>query len=97
MKSWMVKTMNDDAVQNHRLDTIERRLDKHDEMLNKLVEAQVRTEEQMGGLSNDVKVLAQNQLATQDMINGIAKQMIKWFMGIGTAIITAVLGGGMIL
>ena len=27
--------MSDDAVQNHRLDTIERRLDKHDEMLAK--------------------------------------------------------------
>ena len=38
--------MTDDAVQNHRLDTIERRLDKHDEMLAKLIESQVRTDEQ---------------------------------------------------
>ena len=66
-----------DAVQNHRLDAIERRLDKHDEMLQKLVEAQTRTEEQMNGLTESVTTLASNQMATQNMINDIGKQIVK--------------------
>lgn len=82
----------DDAVQNHRLDTIEKRLDKHDEMLSKLVEAQTRTEEQMNGLVGSVDALAQNQTATQDMINGIGKSIVKWMMGIGSTMVAAILG-----
>ena len=82
-----------DAVQNHRLDAIERRLDKHDEMLQKLVEAQTRTEEQMNGLTESVSTLASNQMATQAMINDIGKQIVKWMMGIGSLMVTAILGG----
>lgn len=76
--------MSDD-VQNHRLDTIERRLDKHDTMLSNLVEAQIRTEEQFS-------TLATTQAETQAMINGIGKTLIKWMMGIGTAMVTVALG-----
>ena len=78
--------MTDDAVQNHRLDTLERRLDKHDEMLASLVESQVRTDEQFS-------VLAETQKGTQDMISDIGKSIVKWLMGVGSIIITAVLGG----
>tara|TARA_R100000734_G_C3317886_1_gene111418 strand:+ start:3672 stop:3920 length:249 start_codon:yes stop_codon:yes gene_type:complete len=78
--------MTDDAVQNHRLDTIERRLDKHDEMLASLVESQVRTDEQFSAL-------AETQKGTQDMISDIGKSIVKWLMGVGSVIITAVLGG----
>ena len=85
-------TTTNDAVQNHRLDTIERRLDKHDEMLQKLVEAQTRTEEQMNGLTASVSVLSENQKATQDMINGIGKSIVKWMMGIGSTMVAAILG-----
>lgn len=81
-----------DAVQNHRLDTIERRLDKHDEMLAKLVEAQTRSEEQMSGLSASVETLAKNQTATQEMISGIGQSIVKWMMGIGSAMVAAILG-----
>lgn len=87
----MTQTTND-AVQNHRLDAIERRLDKHDEMLGKLVEAQTRTEEQMSGLSASLETLTANQAATQDMINGIGQSIIKWMMGIGSAMVAAILG-----
>ncbi len=85
-------TKTDDAVQNHRLDTIERRLDKHDEMLTKLVEAQTRSEEQMTGLSSSIGTLTDNQTATQDMINGIGQSVVKWMMGIGSAMVAAILG-----
>tara|TARA_X000001382_G_scaffold116454_2_gene95671 strand:- start:584 stop:832 length:249 start_codon:yes stop_codon:yes gene_type:complete len=78
--------MTNDAVQNHRLDTLERRLDKHDEMLASLVESQVRTDEQFS-------VLAETQKGTQDMISDIGKSIVKWLMGVGSIIITAVLGG----
>jgi hypothetical protein len=87
----MTETTND-AVQNHRLDSIERRLDKHDEMLGKLVEAQTRTEEQMSGLSASLDTLTANQTATQDMINGIGQSIVKWMMGIGSAMVAAILG-----
>jgi len=87
-----MSNMTDDAVQNHRLDTIERRLDKHDEMLGKLVEAQTRTEEQMTGLSTSLDTLTANQAATQEMINGIGQSIIKWMMGIGSAMVAAILG-----
>lgn len=86
-----LETTND-AVQNHRLDTIERRLDKHDEMLGKLVEAQTRTEEQMSGLSASLDMLTTNQAATQDMINGIGQSIVKWMMGIGSAMVAAIIG-----
>lgn len=88
----MSETTTNDAVQNHRLDTIERRLDKHDEMLTKLVEAQTRTEEQMSGLTASVDTLAANQQATQDLINGIGKSIVKWMMGIGSTMVAAILG-----
>ena len=81
-----------DAVQNHRLDTIERRLDKHDEMLSKLVEAQTRSEEQMTGLSASVETLAESQLATQEMISGIGTSIVKWMMGLGSVLVTAMVG-----
>ena len=81
-----------DAVQNHRLDAIERRLDKHDEMLGKLVEAQTRTEEQMSGLTTAVDTLATNQQVTQDLINGIGKSLVKWMMGIGSLMLSALIG-----
>ena len=76
----------DDAVQNHRLDVIERRLDKHDEMLAKLTESQIRTDEQY-------TALAKVQNETQEMIGGITRQLVKWMMAIGSAMITVVLGG----
>ena len=82
--------MTDDAVQNHRLDTIERRLDKHDEMLASLVESQVRTDEQFSAL-------AETQKGTQDMISDIGQSIVKWLMGVGAVIITAVLGGQVIM
>lgn len=82
--------MTNDAVQNHRLDALERRLDKHDEMLASLVESQVRTDEQF-------TVLAETQKGTQDMINDIGKSIVKWLMGVGSVIITAVLGGQVIM
>lgn len=88
----MSETTTNDAVQNHRLDSIERRLDKHDEMLTKLVEAQTRTEEQMSGLTASVDTLAANQQATQDLINGIGKSIVKWMMGIGSTMVAAILG-----
>jgi len=78
--------MTDDAVQNHRLDTIERRLDKHDEMVAKLIESQVRTDEQFS-------VLAETQQNTQEMINEIGKKVVNWMMGIGSALIAAIIGG----
>ena len=78
--------MSDDAVQNHRLDTIERRLDKHSEMVDKLIESQIRTDEQF-------TVLAETQQNTQDMINDIGKKVVNWMMGIGSALIMAIIGG----
>jgi hypothetical protein len=78
--------MSDDAVQNHRLDTIERRLDKHDEMVDKLIESQIRTDEQF-------TVLAETQQNTQEMINDIGKKVVNWMMGIGSVLITAIVGG----
>jgi hypothetical protein len=78
--------MTDDAVQNHRLDTIERRLDKHDEMVVKLIESQVRTDEQF-------TALAETQQNTQDLINSIGKKVLTWMMGIGSALIAAIIGG----
>jgi len=83
---------SDDAVQNHRLDSIERRLDKHDEMLHKLVEAQTRSEEQMIGLSASFELLAESQTATQEMINGIGQSIVKWMMGLGSVLVTAMIG-----
>lgn len=77
--------MTNDAVQNHRLDSIERRLDKHDEMLAKLLEAQIRTDEQF-------TALAETQKGTQEMINGIGKSIIKWMMGLGSILVTAMIG-----
>ncbi len=85
-------TENHDAVQNHRLDSIERRLDKHDEMLQKLVEAQTRSEEQMTGLSASVELLAESQTATQEMISGIGTSIVKGMMGVGCGLGTAMLG-----
>ena len=73
-------------VQNHRLDVIERRLDKHDVMLAKLTESQIRTDEQY-------TALAKVQNETQEMIAGITKQLVKWMMAIGSAMLTVVLGG----
>lgn len=81
-----------DAVQNHRLDSIERRLDKHDEMLQKLVESQTRVDERMAGLVTEVRTLAENQQATQGMINGIGKSIVKWMMGIGSTMVAAIVG-----
>lgn len=81
--------MNDE-VQNHRLDTIERRLDKHDEMLASLVESQIRTDEQFTSL-------AETQKGTQDMISDIGKSIVKWMMGVGSLMITAILGGQVIM
>ena len=78
--------MSEDAVQNHRLDTIERRLDKHSEMLDKLIESQIRTDEQF-------TVLAETQQSTQDMINEIGKKVVNWMMGIGSVLIAAIVGG----
>lgn len=75
-----------DAVQNHRLDSLERRLDKHDEMLAKLLESQIRTDEQF-------TALAETQTSTQDMINDMGQTILKWLMGVGSAMITAILGG----
>ena len=77
--------MTNDAVQNHRLDTIERRLDKHDEMLAKLLEAQIRTDEQF-------TALAETQKGTQEMINDIGKSIVKWMMGIGSTMVAAIVG-----
>ena len=74
-----------DAVQNHRLDSIERRLDKHDEMLQKLLESQIRTDEQF-------TALADTQKNTQEMINGIGKSIVKWMMGIGSTMVAAIVG-----
>ena len=82
--------MTDDAVQNHRLDTIERRLDKHDEMLAKLIESQVRTDEQF-------TVLAETQQSTQALINDIGKKVVTWMMGIGSALLAAIIGGQVML
>lgn len=92
MSNWVDDKASDDAVQNHRLDSIERRLDKHDEMLQKLVEAQTRSEEQMSGLSASVELLAESQTATQDMINGIGQSIVKWMMGLGSVLVTAMVG-----
>tara|TARA_R110002124_G_scaffold78953_3_gene210381 strand:+ start:869 stop:1117 length:249 start_codon:yes stop_codon:yes gene_type:complete len=78
--------MSDDAVQNHRLDTIERRLDKHSEMVDKLIESQIRTDEQFS-------VLADSQQNTQEMINDIGKKVVNWMMAIGSVLITAIVGG----
>lgn len=75
-----------DAVQNHRLDSLERRLDKHDEMLAKLLESQIRTDEQF-------TALAETQTSTQDMINDMGQTILKWLMGVGSVMITAILGG----
>jgi len=81
----MASEQQHDAVQNHRLDSIERRLDKHDEMLQKLLEAQIRTDEQF-------TALAETQKGTQEMINGIGKSIIKWMMGIGSTMVAAIIG-----
>lgn len=77
---------SNDAVQNHRLDSIERRLDKHDEMLAKLLESQIRTDEQF-------TALAETQQSTQDMIGDMGQTILKWLMGVGSALIAAILGG----
>lgn len=77
---------SNDAVQNHRLDSIERRLDKHDEMLAKLLESQIRTDEQF-------TALAETQQSTQDMINDMGQTILKWLMGVGSALVAAILGG----
>jgi ribosome recycling factor len=78
-----------DAVQNHRLDVLEKRVDRHDEMMQALTESQIRTDEQY-------QALAAVQETTQEMISGIGKSLIKWMMGIGTALVTAVMGGQVI-
>ncbi len=75
-----------DAVQNHRLDTIERRLDKHDDMLAQLVESQIRTDEQF-------TALAETQKSTQDMISDMGQTILKWLMGVGSAMVAAIIGG----
>lgn len=75
-----------DEVQNHRLTTLERRLDKHDEMLASLVESQIRTDEQFTSL-------AETQKGTQDMISDIGKSIVKWMMGVGSLMLTAIIGG----
>ena len=77
---------SNDAVQNHRLDTIERRLDKHDDMLAQLVESQIRTDEQF-------TALAETQKSTQDMISDMGQTILKWLMGVGSAMVAAIIGG----
>ena len=77
---------SNDAVQNHRLDTIERRLDKHDDMLAQLVESQIRTDEQFSAL-------AETQKSTQDMISDMGQTILKWLMGVGSAMVAAIIGG----
>jgi hypothetical protein len=79
-----------DEVQDHRLMVIEQRLDKHETMLGTLVEAQIRTEEQFSSL-------ATAQAETQTMINGIGKTLIKWMMGIGSAMVAVALGGTQVM
>ena len=89
----MIQTMSDDAldaVQDHRIDVLERRMDKHDEMMLALSESQIRTDEQF-------RALAKVQESTQEMISGIGKDLIKWMMGIGSAVIAVLVGGQVVL
>lgn len=79
-----------DEVQDHRLSAIENRLDKHDSLISDLVESHIRTEEQFSAL-------AKSQTETQTMMNEIGKTLIKWMMGIGTAMVTIALGGTQVM
>jgi uncharacterized coiled-coil protein SlyX len=48
---------NDDAVQNVRLDTLEARLDKHDEVLEKMANAQTEMLVSIAKLHTSVRIL----------------------------------------
>ena len=50
------------------------------------VESQIRTDEQF-------TVLADSQQNTQEMINDIGKKVVNWMMAIGSVLITAIVGG----
>ena len=78
------------AVQDHRIEVLEQRMDKHDEMMLALSESQIRTDEQF-------RALAKVQESTQEMISGIGKDLIKWMMGIGSAVIAVLVGGQVML
>ena len=49
--------MSDDAIQNHRLDGIEQRLDKHDTSLNAMAEAQTDMMVSIAELNTQVSTL----------------------------------------
>lgn len=49
--------MSDDAVQNVRLDSVEARLDKHDELLEKMTNAQTEMMVSIAKLHTSVRIL----------------------------------------
>jgi len=75
-----------DQLQDHRIDGLEKTNEKQDDLINRLLEAQIRADEQF-------KALAEQQMKTQELLNGIGKKIVQWMMGIGSAMVAAILGG----
>jgi len=75
-----------DVLQDHRISQLENTNEKQDDLLNRLMEAQIRADEQF-------KALAEQQTKTQEILNGVGKKIVQWMMGIGSAMVAAILGG----
>lgn len=75
-----------DQLQDHRIDGLEKTNEKQDELINRLLEAQIRADEQF-------KALAEQQTKTQELLSGVGKKIVQWMMGIGSAMVAAILGG----
>lgn len=75
-----------DQLQDHRIDGLEKTNEKQDDLINRLLEAQIRADEQF-------KALAEQQTKTQELLSGVGKKIVQWMMGIGSAMVAAILGG----
>jgi predicted PurR-regulated permease PerM len=75
-----------DQIQDHRLEDLEKVNERQDDLINRLLESQIRADEQF-------KALAEQQTKTQELLNGVGKKIVQWMMGIGSAMVAAILGG----
>jgi predicted PurR-regulated permease PerM len=75
-----------DQIQDHRLENLEKVNERQDDLINRLLESQIRADEQF-------KALAEQQTKTQELLNGVGKKIVQWMMGIGSAMVAAILGG----
>ena len=75
-----------DQIQDHRLEDLEKVNERQDDLINRLLESQIRADEQF-------KALAEQQTKTKELLNGVGKKIVQWMMGIGSAMVAAILGG----